>query len=92
MDARKTAPRRSYWLKTLHQWHWISSAVCLLAMVMFAFTGITLNHAADIEASPATEQRHAELPAALKAPLALVAAQAASQPKAAHPMPAAVVA
>ena len=44
--------RRAYWLKTLHQWHWISSAVCLVGMLLFAVTGITLNHAAQIDAEP----------------------------------------
>ena len=33
---------------TVRQWHWISSAVCLVGMLLFAFTGITLNHAGDI--------------------------------------------
>ena len=44
--------RRGYWLRTLHQWHWISAAVCLIGMLLFAVTGITLNHAAQIEAKP----------------------------------------
>lgn len=39
-------------LGTVRQWHWISSAVCLVGMILFAFTGITLNHAADIPAEP----------------------------------------
>ena len=39
-------------LGTLRQWHWVSSAVCLVGMILFAFTGITLNHAADIPADP----------------------------------------
>ena len=38
---------------TIRQWHWISSAVCLAGMLLFAITGITLNHAGRIEASPA---------------------------------------
>lgn len=42
--------RRAWWLKTLHRWHWISSAVSLVALLLFAVTGITLNHAAQIEA------------------------------------------
>ncbi|NTV11206.1 MAG: hypothetical protein HGA47_10590, partial [Zoogloea sp.] len=25
---------RAGWLKTLHQWHWISSALCLLGMLL----------------------------------------------------------
>lgn len=57
--------RRAGWLKTLHRWHWISSAVCLFALLGFAATGITLNHATQIEATPAIVQRTAELPASL---------------------------
>lgn len=57
--------QRSAWLKTLHQWHWISSALCLLGILLFSFTGITLNHAAQIEAHPQVTLRKAELPAAL---------------------------
>jgi len=44
--------RRAYWLKTLHEWHWVSSALCLIGMVLFSVTGFTLNHAASIEAKP----------------------------------------
>src|SRR3546814_4752441 len=49
----------------MRQWHWISAAICLVAMLLFAFTGITLNHAAQIKASPQISQREAQLPAAL---------------------------
>ncbi|WP_421995722.1 PepSY-associated TM helix domain-containing protein [Roseococcus sp.] len=59
------AGNRSFWLKQLHQWHWISSAICLIGMLLFAATGITLNHAAQIEGSPRTAARTAMLPAAL---------------------------
>ena len=34
--------RRGFWLRQLHQWHWISAAVCLVAMLLFTITGITL--------------------------------------------------
>jgi len=68
--ATPAAPQRAHWLKTLHQWHWISSALCLIGMLLFAFTGITLNHAADIPATPVVQQRTAELPEALRATLA----------------------
>ncbi|MBB5392138.1 MULTISPECIES: PepSY-associated TM helix domain-containing protein [unclassified Herbaspirillum] len=61
--------RRAFWLKHLHQWHWISSGICLVAMLAFAVTGLTLNHAAQIEAKPQVSQRKAQLPAALLAPL-----------------------
>ncbi|HEY4530204.1 MAG TPA: PepSY-associated TM helix domain-containing protein [Luteimonas sp.] len=61
-DARQ---RRGFWLRTLHQWHWISSAVCLVGMLLFAVTGITLNHAAKIDGDPDVENHQLALPAAL---------------------------
>jgi hypothetical protein len=57
--------RRGFWLRTLHQWHWISSAVCLIGMLLFAVTGITLNHASKIESEPQVEHRTLTLPAPL---------------------------
>ena len=36
----------------MRQWHWISAAVCLIGMLLFAITGITLNHASQIESKP----------------------------------------
>lgn len=50
---------------SLRQWHWISSALCLVGMILFAFTGITLNHAADIKAEPVTVTLETELSATL---------------------------
>lgn len=64
-DLATGQQRRGFWLRTLHQWHWISSAVCLIGMLLFAATGITLNHASKIEAQPEVSQRTAQLPAAL---------------------------
>lgn len=46
--------RKAFWTKQFYLWHWVSSAICLAAMLLFAFTGITLNHAADIDAEPKT--------------------------------------
>ena len=66
--------RRGAWLKTLHQWHWISSGICLLAMLLFSVTGITLNHAGQIEARPSVKRLSAALPAELAAPLKAQAA------------------
>ena len=57
--------RRSFWLKQLHQWHWISAAVSLVGLLLFTVTGITLNHAAQIPAQPVTVETTAELPAPL---------------------------
>ncbi|MDV6330255.1 PepSY-associated TM helix domain-containing protein [Asticcacaulis sp. 201] len=42
----------SFWRNQLRQWHWISSAVSLIGLLLFAVTGFTLNHAASIEAKP----------------------------------------
>lgn len=61
--------RQAGWLKQLHRWHWISSALCLLGMLLFAITGITLNHAAQIEARPQVSHSKALLPAPLLASL-----------------------
>lgn len=65
MGAARLASNRAWWLRTLHQWHWISSAICLLGMVLFSVTGVTLNHAAGIEARPVIETLEREMPAAL---------------------------
>jgi len=70
---------RAFWLKNLHRWHWISSALCLLAMLMFSITGITLNHAAQIEAKPTTIKRQATVPAPLLGQLSTLAASQADQ-------------
>ena len=72
--------RRGFWLRTLHQWHWISSALCLVGMLLFALTGITLNHAAKIEGEPRIDNRQLVLPPPLQAALAGDDEQAAPLP------------
>lgn len=72
MEARAPNQQRAYWLKTLHQWHWISSALCLLSLLLFAVTGFTLNHATQIEAKSSVTSKKAQLPAALQAQLARI--------------------
>ena len=65
LDFVKTAPAqqsRSFWLKQLHQWHWISAALSLVGMLCFAVTGFTLNHAGQIEAAPKVVSRKATVP------------------------------
>lgn len=57
--------RRAFWLRHLHQWHWISAALSLIAMLLFAATGITLNHSADIEAHPIITKKTAQIPPSL---------------------------
>ena len=61
--------RRAFWLKHLHQWHWVSAAICLIALLLFSITGITLNHAAQISAKPTVMTREEKLPAPLLAQL-----------------------
>jgi hypothetical protein len=67
MTAAAGQPARAWWLKTLYRWHWISSAIALLGMLLFAATGLTLNHAAQIEAHPVVIDHKASVPAALLA-------------------------
>jgi|SRR5690606_17071057 len=69
MSTPTPSAKRAVWLKTLHQWHWISSALSLVGMLLFAITGITLNHASQIEAKPVVTQQQATLPDELLAPL-----------------------
>ncbi|WP_229417628.1 PepSY-associated TM helix domain-containing protein [Pseudoduganella buxea] len=66
---------RAGWLRQLHQWHWISSALCLLGMFLFSITGITLNHASDIEAKPVVVRKAATAPPALVAQLSAFASE-----------------
>lgn len=56
-----------FWLGSLREWHWISSAVCLIGMLLFSITGITLNHAAQIKSKPEIVTLEAEvLPSVLE--------------------------
>lgn len=59
--------RKSFWLKQLHSWHWMSSAISLIGLLLFAITGFTLNHAADIEGAPTSVERSTQLSPALRA-------------------------
>jgi len=60
---------------TLRQWHWVSSALCLAGMLLFAVTGITLNHAGEIEARPQVRSVELQLPDELMASLPVAAEQ-----------------
>lgn len=77
----KISPR-AWWLKQLHNWHWISAAVSLVGMLLFAITGITLNHAATIGARPAVTEGSGTLPAPLRRLLASEPAEGAPLPNA----------
>jgi hypothetical protein len=72
--------RRMWWLKQLHTWHWVSAAVSLVGMMLFAITGITLNHAQSISAEPRVTQGSETLPAPLLALLRTPADPAAPLP------------
>lgn len=63
--AASAAGRRAGWLRTLYRWHWLSSAACLVALLAFAATGLTLNHAGSIEAKPVVTTRDGRLPSPL---------------------------
>jgi uncharacterized protein len=56
--------RKTFWMKQLHTWHWVSSAVSLIGLLLFAVTGFTLNHAGEIGAEPVTSATTGQLPAA----------------------------
>jgi uncharacterized protein len=77
---------KTLYLKQLHTWHWVSAAVSLVGMMLFAVTGITLNHAAAIDAAPKVSQRSATLPPPL------VRLLSATPAKADAPLPEAVAA
>jgi hypothetical protein len=75
----KERANRARLLKTLHEWHWISSALCLVGMLLFSITGVTLNHASQIEAKAWVENRTAQLPEGLRASLESQAAGTGAQ-------------
>ncbi|SFS13073.1 hypothetical protein SAMN05192580_3849 [Sphingomonas jatrophae] len=81
--ANKRKAWRSAYLKQLHTWHWVSAAASLVGMMLFALTGITLNHAASISATPVVAEKAGQLPAPLLG-------QIAQTPSAAAPLPPAV--
>jgi hypothetical protein len=60
---------RPFWARQLRQWHWISSAACLVLMLMFAATGVTLNHADVFEVGGKPVARDLPLPGTLHAQL-----------------------
>lgn len=70
--AKRKAQRRAAFMRQMVRWHWISAAICLVGMTLFAATGITLNHADAIPAQTRTVLREGRLP-----PPLLAAARAA---------------
>ena len=53
-------------MKRLYSWHGISSAVCLIGMLLFSITGITLNHPGSLSGVPEKTTFTATLPAELR--------------------------
>ena len=68
--AKRRPSWKAWWLKQLHMWHWMSAALSLAATLAFAVTGLTLNHAASISATPVVTERAGTLPAPLLPQLA----------------------
>ncbi|MBK1832263.1 PepSY-associated TM helix domain-containing protein [Verrucomicrobiaceae bacterium R5-34] len=66
----KKRRKKAFWTKQFYLWHWVSSAICLFAMLLFAFTGITLNHAADIPAEPEVTEKSGEVPESISSGIA----------------------
>ena len=60
---------RAFWLRQLHTWHWISAALSLSGILLFAATGLTLQHAGLFTSPPTTSERQGQLPPALQAQL-----------------------
>ncbi len=58
-------------LMTIRKWHWMSSAICFACMLLFAVTGVTLNHAADIEAKPDVKKMEGQLPESILKAIAI---------------------
>lgn len=62
MQNQINQKNRAFWLKHLYRWHWISSAACLVGMLLFAATGITLNNATKIESLPVVSKKSVIIP------------------------------
>ncbi len=60
--AHRAKVRRLFWMTQARVWHWITGAATLVGMLMFAMTGITLNHAGQIEGKPAIVEKAAIMP------------------------------
>jgi hypothetical protein len=54
----------AFWKRQARTWHWMSGAICLLGMMLFALTGITLNHAHQIPAQVEVTEQEMILPGA----------------------------
>lgn len=82
--AQRPRPQgaRGFWVRQITTWHWMSAAIALLAMLGFAITGFTLNHADALLVQPQTHMAEATLPAEI------AAVAAAGPEQGAAPLPA----
>lgn len=64
------AGSRGFWLRQLRLWHWVSAALSLGGMLMFAVTGLMLNNPALFASRPVNSETVYMLPEALQAELA----------------------
>jgi hypothetical protein len=80
--AKRRAQKRAAFLRQVLRWHWISAAICLIGMMLFAVTGITLNQAGAIGATPKVTERTAEAPADLLPLLQAAEAEGGPTPEA----------
>lgn len=75
-DTPAPAVRRAAWLRLITQWHWVSSALCLVGMLFFAVTGVTLVNAEYFENTrPVMTRLSGTLPAAVLADLQAAASR-----------------
>lgn len=92
VSAPRRAPKKQtaaglFWKRQARVWHWMSGAICLIAMLGFAITGITLNHASQIPGQINTVETTLSLPAAQ-----LRALEAGPEAEGSAPLPASVAA
>jgi hypothetical protein len=60
--AHRAKVRRLFWMTQARIWHWITGAATLVGMLLFAVTGITLNHAGQIEGQPVVVEKAGVMP------------------------------
>ncbi len=65
LKARNRAVADAKLLRTLYQVHWISAAVCLILLLLFALTGVVMNHSSVFKTEPVVVNQEAQLPDAL---------------------------
>lgn len=74
----KVKSGKAAFLKQVHLWHWVSSAISLVALLMFSLTGLTLNNAGLFESKARITSGQAQVPAEV---LVVTLAQAKSNAK-----------